>query len=321
MIARPSKKTVQMILKIIFLPLTLVVCVVMVALQIYTLLFTAARWIVLMILAAPFLLAQKLTPGAAPSTANRTQYVCKWLTGSDGSKSLLDIYSGEKFARLTVDASTPIRILPQSLGFWHLVVENLEDGNTIWRRGENITRSELESLLVHALEFIGSESGTPGAVIWNDVKGWKAWEAVWIQVGGSPENMVKMSRLEWERSGMETAANKVPFGEPLMRKVAARLRASGESGGLQYAHRDYCGHGLFYSQGKFILATVSDASMDRTLKSWDSEDDFVSFFAPLDDYACSGADPSNRVFRTEDAWELGNQRLTRDRLVEFGDAP
>ena len=43
----------------------------------------------------------------------------------------------------------------------------------------------------------------------------------------------------------------------------------------------------------------------------------VAYFAAQSDYSCSGADAGNEIFRTDDPWLMGNQRLDRQRLAAF----
>ena len=56
------------------------------------------------------------------------------------------------------------------------------------------------------------------------------------------------------------ALDQTPYGESIARAVAGKLSENPtEGGGLYFAHRDYCGMGLYKLEEKFILGTVNDA--------------------------------------------------------------
>ena len=122
----------------------------------------------------------------------------------------------------------------------------------------------------------------------------------------------------------ETIANlsRVKFGMELAHRVAIKLKTQGISSGLFYSHRDYCGHGLIYRNGQFILVEVYDGFPDQSefLATWDSEKEFVRFLAGLSDFTCSGADATSKLFYTNDSFSLNNQRITKDWLQEYATA-
>jgi hypothetical protein len=117
----------------------------------------------------------------------------------------------------------------------------------------------------------------------------------------------------YQLSIVQKSFDQIPFGEKLMYKVAERLI---DNNTLKYSHRDYCGHGLEYFNQEFHLYEVWDG-FGNSITSWKTIDEFVSFFAPLTDYICSGADKQFKEFYTKDAFYIANQRITRARLIEF----
>jgi hypothetical protein len=120
----------------------------------------------------------------------------------------------------------------------------------------------------------------------------------------------------WSPAPQIAALSRRPFGKKLARKVAARL--STKRGGLYNSHRDYCGHGLIYVDGKFILLRVFDGWPERKdyLASWNNEEKFIEFLARQSDFTCSGAD-RRATFYKKDRFTVNNQRLTRQRLRAF----
>ncbi|MFV0477811.1 MAG: hypothetical protein ACK5ME_08255 [Parahaliea sp.] len=101
-----------------------------------------------------------------------------------------------------------------------------------------------------------------------------------------------------------------PYGSELAQAVADRLveEASNTSwGGLFFAHQYYCGLGLFYTQGQFVLGTVDDGyGLNITVARFDSE--FSAWLASESDrsMACYGE-------------YFNNQTITRLRLQWYLD--
>ncbi|TVZ39013.1 hypothetical protein P886_3400 [Alteromonadaceae bacterium 2753L.S.0a.02] len=103
------------------------------------------------------------------------------------------------------------------------------------------------------------------------------------------------------------------IGVELSRNVARKLR-SGKS--IYNQHRDYCGHGLTYKEGKYCFIVVHDGWLgySEVIASFDSEESFVSFLSRQSDFTLSGASMQEPVFYTEDRFLLNNQRLTKKAL-------
>ncbi len=123
----------------------------------------------------------------------------------------------------------------------------------------------------------------------------------------------------WSDEKVIAGLSRFKFGIELARQVAAKLKAQCISGGLYYSHRDYCGHGLIYRDGQFMLIEVYDGFPDQSqiLATWDSEEEFVGYVAELSDFTCSGADAEVALFYTNDSFWLNNQRITMDWLREY----
>ncbi|QNL51785.1 hypothetical protein H8S90_09510 [Olivibacter sp. SDN3] len=75
------------------------------------------------------------------------------------------------------------------------------------------------------------------------------------------------------------------FGKGLAYRVAAKLtRSPNESGGLYFAHRDYCGMGLYLNDGQFTLGTVYDGRGPFPIvATFESEKDFSQWLAEQSD--------------------------------------
>ncbi|WP_426956452.1 hypothetical protein [Muricoccus radiodurans] len=118
---------------------------------------------------------------------------------------------------------------------------------------------------------------------------------------------------------LRDALDRTPFGPHLAAEVwdALMQRPQGE-GLIVEQHRDYCGHGLIHRGRGVILAEIQDGyDPGPHIATWTDRDDFISFFARQSDLTCSGWDPAEPVFHTEDPWRRNNQRLTRAVLRRF----
>lgn len=110
-----------------------------------------------------------------------------------------------------------------------------------------------------------------------------------------------------------------PFGDALIHRLWRKLMKEVEGQGLLYAHRDYCGHGLLRQGDGVALMEVEDGWGRSTLAAWTDLDAFVEFWARQSDFSCGGWDPAEPLFHAADEWARGNQRITRERLLEYLD--
>ena len=90
----------------------------------------------------------------------------------------------------------------------------------------------------------------------------------------------------------------VRYGCELAECVSEHLQ-SGNA--LVYNHRDYCGMGLCYVNGRFIYGSVMDGCVDDEM-SWWTKEAFIAWLAEQTDSALLGD---------------GNQRVHRRRLLEW----
>ena len=120
---------------------------------------------------------------------------------------------------------------------------------------------------------------------------------------------------DWARRNLD----RTPFGEALARQVWRQLTGCAVDAGLIHAfHRDYCGHGLLRTAGGVKLCEIEDGHFGGPpIAEWTSEEAFVAFFARQSDWTCSGMEPAEPVFFTEDEWARCNQRLKREHLERF----
>lgn len=109
-------------------------------------------------------------------------------------------------------------------------------------------------------------------------------------------------------------------GSDLADRVAQVLEAGKV---LAHQHRDYCGMGLRYADGKFIYGEVNDGLLpsDHEVKHWQAGGDierrsfssrlaFVEWLASQSNESLSGANLTQE-------WLRNNQRLTVERLEAF----
>src|SRR5690606_27498156 len=89
-----------------------------------------------------------------------------------------------------------------------------------------------------------------------------------------------------------------PYGTTLAAKVAEKLKRNPSSlskngfcttaGGLYHAHRDYCGIGLYFFEGKFILGEVNDGMGPQPMLGiFEDEEQFVVWLASQSDQSMS----------------------------------
>lgn len=130
----------------------------------------------------------------------------------------------------------------------------------------------------------------------------------------------RQARVAAARRWAEAHLHRSPFGEGLARRLAEKLWASSEGTGLIHQfHRDYCGHGLIRTAEGVKLCEIFDGGdfTGPAIAHWDDKEAFVAFFARQSDWTCSGSEPSEPVFYTEDDWSRCNQRLTREAIEAF----
>ena len=128
-----------------------------------------------------------------------------------------------------------------------------------------------------------------------------------------------MSQHVWASDQALASLSKEPIGAELAKKVVGRLVKDADKSGLWFSHRDYCGHGLMYSSGQFHLIEVYDGYADysRPLHSWDDENAFRAWLGNQSDYSLSGADDSQPELLANSTFDLNNQRLTKQRMVDY----
>jgi len=109
--------------------------------------------------------------------------------------------------------------------------------------------------------------------------------------------------------------SKKPFGPLLAAQVADRL-ATGNS--MRYSHKDYCGQGLLYRDGCYVIAEFADGEpFAAAVGTWTDKDSFVAFLASQSDFSCSGTDSTSTLFHTTEPHYVNNQRISGKRLQEF----
>lgn len=143
----------------------------------------------------------------------------------------------------------------------------------------------------------------------------------------APVSTARRSRQEEDREARAAEArrwaerhlDRRPFGEALARRLAERLWASAEGTGLIHQfHRDDCGHGLIRTaEGVKLCETEGGHFAGPAIAQWDDHEAFVAFFARQSDRTCSGSEPGEPVFYTEDDWSRCNQRLARAVIEAF----
>ncbi|MBQ4912841.1 hypothetical protein J8L85_00230 [Maribacter sp. MMG018] len=83
--------------------------------------------------------------------------------------------------------------------------------------------------------------------------------------------------------------NNENYGEKIAHKVSEKLKQSvNESDGLYFSHRDYCGIGIFFQKGSFILSTVYDGhGIDKVIAEFNSDTEFINWLSKENDQSMS----------------------------------
>ncbi len=125
-----------------------------------------------------------------------------------------------------------------------------------------------------------------------------------------------MSGHDWSKPEIIEKLDKTIIGLELAETVAKRLK-SGK--GLFSSHRDYCGHGLDYINGKYRLLEVHDGEPEwsEIVAEWETINDFVNFLSRQSDWSLSGANKAEIIFYTDNLFSLNNQRLTKELLKQY----
>ncbi len=156
-----------------------------------------------------------------------------------------------------------------------------------------------------------------GTVLWSMRRGKKQNQTEW-----PPYPLIDASEEEMQTRHIECRdrLSHATFGMRVARDLYRQLMASEAGSGLIHEfHRDYCGHGLIRTGNAITLREIYDGghTVGDPIASWETEADFVAFFARQSDFSCSGWDPKEPVFFTEDPWAQNNQRLTWDVIRKF----
>ena len=123
----------------------------------------------------------------------------------------------------------------------------------------------------------------------------------------------------WSSKQAIAGLSKEPIGAELAERVATKLVKDRGRKGLWHTHRDYCGHGLIFLDGRICLVEYDDgyAHEGSVLKSWQTEADFVDWLKDQSDYSLSSTDPKEKDLFTTSPFKQNNQRITRRRLERY----
>ncbi|WP_349434872.1 hypothetical protein [Pararhizobium sp. A13] len=137
-----------------------------------------------------------------------------------------------------------------------------------------------------------------------------------------PYPVIDATEEEMQRRHLECRdrLSRAAYGEAAARSLWQKLMTCESGSGLIHEfHRDYCGHGLIRTGNAVTLRKIYDGgySTGDPMAEWQTEADFVAFFSRQSDFSCSGFDPQEPVFLTDDRWSQNNQRLTLGVIRKF----
>jgi len=119
---------------------------------------------------------------------------------------------------------------------------------------------------------------------------------------------ISFDKLTKKESDVFYNLNSENYGKKISRSVSKKLKQSvNEYYGIYFSHRDYCGIGIFFKNGIFILSTVYDGyGIDEVIAEFDSETEFINWLSNQNDQSMS--------FYGE---KFNNQTITKLRLDWF----
>lgn len=122
-----------------------------------------------------------------------------------------------------------------------------------------------------------------------------------------------VDRFSWTKVS-ESEFNKEPYGNELATKLANFLEKEGKF--IPRIHRDYCGVGFEFSNGKFYFGHVYDGYCDNDIKTFDKKDDLIEWLSKKNDYKMSGFDSKEDLYETTE-WMRNNQRIYKEDIQKF----
>ncbi|CAN7628208.1 hypothetical protein LJR030_001665 [Rhizobium sp. LjRoot30] len=148
---------------------------------------------------------------------------------------------------------------------------------------------------------------------------WQARQGRLQRQPHGPVVTITEEEMDRRREELRDKLSRRPFGETRARRLWAKLMASrNDEGFIHEFHRDFCGHGLIRQGGGIILCDILDGTYPgKPIARWTDEEDFVAFFARQSDFTCSGWEPQEPVFFTEDPWYRNNQRITTAKIDRY----
>lgn len=117
----------------------------------------------------------------------------------------------------------------------------------------------------------------------------------------------------WANALTKDSTTTATYGNALAAKVAKALK---DKGPCVNSHRDYCGKGLAFVDGKFLYGSVNDGYLDNVDMEWVDDKEFVEWLASQSDWSLSGIDSTLPGYEKE-PFGRNNQRITKDRLEDF----
>lgn len=133
----------------------------------------------------------------------------------------------------------------------------------------------------------------------------------------SPSSLSEQDLEIFHSLGQET------YGRELAGKVAEKLKRDPiklnedgyyvGSGGFRLSHRDYCGVGLYFFEGKFTLGEVNDGMGPYPiLITFENQEEFTAWLANQSDQSMSLMVRNDRL-----SFNFNNQTITKIRLEYF----
>lgn len=130
---------------------------------------------------------------------------------------------------------------------------------------------------------------------------------------------ILQARFEYDWAKIEKS--KSEFGRDISNAIANCFWSNiHDEFGIFYRHRDYCGHGMIWSNNHLVICEFNEGFMSgKPLMRWNSSEkrNFIDWLSIQSDFSLSGHDKGNSAFFEEDLFFRGNQKLTLERFKEF----
>lgn len=122
------------------------------------------------------------------------------------------------------------------------------------------------------------------------------------------------NEYSWSQVNESDFSKKI-YGKEFATEVANSLEQKTQL--FHNTHRDYCGTGFYYQNGKYMFCYVYDGFPDKHIKEFDNRDNFIEWLGAQNDWNMSGCNPEAVELFEKDLFTRNNQRCLKKTLETF----